>query len=208
MYQDASSYGAMYDIRGPQPSIWYPDGTNDLHISLMFVTEKEGHILMNCLIEYNVGSISLLKGKLEVSREVIELHSSRKGTFVHRDDYKFEDSDSPSNTFDDVKSPTEVPITNDPLQKMRSLEDIDQISPGDTFVQMPHCSASFLSRLCQGQGQYYLRIAGANLDWCIQPRLKMEYESTGPDQLYLGTRYYMIRVLITFQDPSNGGALA
>eukprot|EP01038_Epipyxis_sp_PR26KG_P017058 gene17058-23466_t len=135
IYEDASLYGAMYDIRGPHPSIWYPDDSSDLHISLMFMTEEKAYIFINCLIEYNIGSLSLMKGKLDVCTKAMEVDTEYKGVFVLRNDYKFEDSDSPSNTYDDVRSPTEVLVDDDPLKQMRSLINISQLPPGDTLYK-------------------------------------------------------------------------
>jgi uncharacterized protein (DUF1330 family) len=127
--QDACDYGAMYDIRGPTPSIWYPDNSNDLHISLMFDNKTSAHKFLNCLINYNIGAFSLMKGKLVVRKKVEGLYSRQEGVHVHCDDNKFEDSDSPSNTFHDIQSATMVPNSGDPLQAMRSLEKIHELAP-------------------------------------------------------------------------------
>lgn len=113
-------------------------------MSLMFETERDAHKFLNGLIEHNIARTSLLKGRLDISKEVTEITSIEKGVYVHRDDYKFEDSDSPSNTWDEVKSPSDVTITFDPIQLMRSLEDISQLPVGDTLYKCTSRPKSFI----------------------------------------------------------------
>lgn len=188
----------------------------------MFVSEEKAFVFLNCLIEYNVSTTSLLRGKLELSKDIFELHSDLKGKFVCRDDYVFDDNDSPSNTVDDVRSPTEIPITFDPLQEMRLLENIYQIPPGDTLYKC-HIAPQALypeyvndkDNIILGSHLFHIyfdgdgkrRPAGANLDWGIPPSFKLEYESTGDAHKYLGTRYFRINVLITFDDPHKARAM-
>jgi uncharacterized protein (DUF1330 family) len=223
IYQDACRHGAMYDIRGPNPSIWYPEGSSDLQISLMFASKERAHIFLNCLIEYNVGTATLLRGKLDVSKEVVQLDCNQEGVFVHRDDYKFEDSDSPSNTFVDInKSPTEIPITFDPLQEMRSLENINQTDPGDTLYKCYIAPQAFYPDFVKDKDNIILgshlfhtyfngdgnrRPTGANLDWGRPPRFKIEFDAVDSNIMYAGTRYHKIYVFLTFLQPDMARAL-
>ena len=55
---------------------------------------------------------------------------------MRRDDYKFEESNSISNTYDDVKAPTVVEVTHEPLQKMLSLENLNLIPPEDMIFSL------------------------------------------------------------------------
>lgn len=222
IYQDAIRHSALYDIRGPHPSIWYPEASSDLQIALMFGNESNAHQFINCLLEYNCGDLSLLKGKIETSTIVEELLVDQKGIYVHRDDYKFQDSDSPSNTYDDVRSPTEVEYTYDPLQEMRSLENLKLISPGDLLYKCHIAPQAFykeyakdLNNILYGSHLFHIYFDGdgkrkpadADLDWGIPPRLKLNFESVGEEVLYQGTRYVQIYVLITFLDPAMARAM-
>jgi hypothetical protein len=216
MYREACLYGAMYDVRILHPSIWYPEGSNNLHIALMFDEKREANKFMNCLINYNIGSVSLLKGRLNICRDIEEVNVDTEGSYVHSDDYKFEDSDSPSNTWDDVKSPTEIEVTQDPLLQMRSLENLNLMPPGDTLYKCRIAPEAFFPeykkdgdnilfgsnlfhKYFDGDGKR--KPNGADFDWGTKPKFKLEFDSQGPEQIYLGTRYFLIRVLVTFQDP-------
>jgi uncharacterized protein (DUF1330 family) len=223
IYQDACDYGAMYDIRGPNPSIWYPDNSNDLHVSLMFDDKTSAHKFLNCLIKYNMGAFSLMKGKLVVCKEVEELHSWQEGAHVHCDDYKFEDSDSPSNTFHDIQSASMVLNSGDPLHAMRSLEKIHELAPAETLLKCHIAPQAFYKdyikdkdNIIFGSFLFHLYFDGdgkrrppeANLDWGIPPRFKIEFDQLDGEELYLGTIYYKIYVRMTFQDPNIAQAMA
>jgi len=222
MYEDASTYGALYDIRAPQPSIYYPTGSDDLHISLMFERKQDAHKYMNCLLEYKISPMSMLKEKLEVEKNVVAISSAQEGVFVHRDDYHAEDSDSPSNTWDDVKSPTEIPITYDPLQQMRSLENLSLMPPGDTLYKCYIAPQAYYEEYIKDKDNIILgshlfhkyfdgdgkrRPAGSSLDWGTPPRFKIQFHEIGNSFLYQGTRYYQVFVKCEFQDPSMARAM-
>ena len=216
MYRNTSLYGAMYDVRILHPSIWYPEGSNDLHMAMMFDLKKNATVFMNCLITYNTGSLSLLHGRLNICRVVEEVNVDMEGVYVFWDDYKFEEDDSPSNTWDNVKSPTEIVVTQDPVLQMRYIENLNLIPPGDTLFKFHIAPQAFspeykkdVNNILFGSHLFHTyfdgdgkrKPAGANIGWRIEPRFKLEFDSTGPEIMYLGTRYLEIRVLITFQNP-------
>ena len=222
IYQDAILHGALYDIRCPHPSIWYPEASSDLQIALMFGNEEVAHRFLNILLEYNFGDLSLLKGKVETSADVEELNTDQKGIYVHRNDYRFEDSDSPSNTYDDVKSPTEIEVTHDPLQEMQSLENIKLLPPGDTLYKCHIAPRAFFpdyandkNNILYGSHLFHIyfdgdgkrKPAGADFDWGRPHRFKLEFESLGDERLYQGIKYFQINVLITFLDPAMTKAM-
>lgn len=221
IYQDAELHGALYDIRNPDCSIWYPEGSSDLKISLMFVDERDANKFMGCLISYNMGN-TLMKGRLQINKVLAVIHSEVKGRYVHSDEYVFDDSDSPENTWDDIMSPTEVSLSNDPSQELRSLENLSLIPIGDTLYKCHIAPQKFYPEYKSDQDNIILgehlfhtyfdgdgkrRPVGTDLDWGRPPRFKMEYESTGPSHLCQGTAYFMIRVLITFNDPAMARAM-
>jgi hypothetical protein len=134
IYQDAALHGALYDVRSPDCSIWYPEESCDLKISLMFETQRDANIFLDCLISYNIGN-TLMKGRLQINKVLAVIHSDVEGRYVHSDEYVFDDSDSPENTWDDIMSPSEVSISNDPSQQLRSLENLSLIPIGDTLYK-------------------------------------------------------------------------
>jgi hypothetical protein len=218
IYQDASLFGALYDVRNRDHSIWYPEGSDDLHISLMFENSKDAHKFINNLINYNLG-ITVLKGRVSASKQdlPIEIESNVPVLYVHTDEYVFEASDSPANTWDDIKSTSEVPfVVGDPIQERRSLENLALIPKGDVLYKCHIAPQAFypdaknktnniifgshlFHHYFDGDGKR--RPDGADVSWGTPPQLKIEYFATGPDHLYEGVRYYMIRVVLTFNDP-------
>jgi hypothetical protein len=166
--------------------------------------------------------MSLLKGRLNICRIIEEVEVDKKGVYVLSDDYIFEDSDSPSNTYDDVKSPSEVEVTHDTLQEMRSLENLNLIPAGDTLFKCHIAPQAFFPEYKKDEdnilfgchlfhrhfdGDGKRKPIGANLDWGIEPKFKLEFESVGPDHFYLGTIYFQIYVLITYQNPYMAKAM-
>ena len=53
---------------------------------------------------------------------------------------------------------------------------------------------------------YDVRSPGCSI-WGRPPRFKIEYESTGPSLMCQGMTYFMIRVLLTFNDPAMARAM-
>jgi hypothetical protein len=163
-----------------------------------------------------------MKGRLQVDKTVVPIESAVKGSYVHSDEYVFEDSDSPANTCDDIKSASEIPFTGDPVQSLRSLEDLSQLPKGDTIYRCHIAPDAFYKQYSKDpdniiygshlfhhyfDGDGKRRPPEKHLDWGTPPRFKIEYESTGPDHMYQGVRYYRIYVKLTFQDPEMARAL-
>ncbi len=217
MYQDACSHGALFDIREPQPSNWYPQLSNDLHISLMFDNKKDAVKILNCLAEYNIGAASLFRGKLEVNKEVVELNVDQEGVFVLFEDYVHADNNSPSNTSCSVKSPTEFLAVDDPVQEMRSLEKVNEMPAGDTLFKCHIAPQGFFPDYAKDKdniifGSHLFHIyfdgdgkrkpTGSNIDWGKRPRFKMAFESSDlACKHQYGIAYHKICVRIIFEDP-------
>ena len=226
IYQDAEQYGAFYDERNHEQSIWYPkDEQNgeqtDLHISLMFADKLTAHNFLACLVKYNIGH-SLLKGRVEVNKTITPYESTSEGTYVYSDEYKFDDSDSPPNTQADIQSTTEVSNSGDPIIDLRTLEDLSQIPKGEGIFKCHIAPQAFYGEFKNDpnniifgshlfhnyfDGDGKRRPEGEHANWGTPPRLKIQYESTGNNFLYLGVRYYAIHVLITFSDPEMARAM-
>ena len=222
IYEDAVLYVAFYDVRQPDKSIWYPDDSDDLYISLMFAEEREAQRFLACLIKYNVGH-TLLKGCLEVNKIIDTFESGTKGVYVYSDDYKFEDSDSPANTHDDdIQSTTEVSCSGDPVQALRSLEDLSQVHKGEGIFRCHIAPQAFYKEyrndpdnIIFGSHLFHNYFDGdgkrrpppSHAGWGTPPRLKIEYESTGNSHMYQSIRYYLINVLVTFEDPEMARAM-
>lgn len=221
IYQDAELHGALYDIRQPGRSIWYPDGSTDLNISLMFSDKDKAHRFLGCLVNYNLSN-SLMKGRVQVDKRVVPIESAAEGSYVHSDEYVFEESDSPANTCDDIKSASEMPNTGDPVRQLRSLENLSKLPIGDTVFRCHIAPDAFYKQytkdpdnIIYGSHLFHAFFDGDGkrrredrpLDWGTPPRFKIEYESTGPDHMFQGVRYYMMYVKLTFQDPAMARSL-
>ena len=112
-------------------------------------------------------------------------------------------SDSPSNTRDDVKSPTEITIL---FQQMRSLENLSLLPPGDTLFKCHIAPRAFYidyeKDIILGCHLFHLyfdgdgkrRPPGSSLDWGITPRFQIQFHQAGNNLLYQGARYYQVFV--------------
>lgn len=221
IYEDAQIYRACYDYTAPERSIWYPEGSKHLHIKLLFATEELAHDFLACLINYNKGH-TLLKERIQVQKQLTRIESEVKATFVYKDEYVFEDSDSPANTRDDVSSVTEVWTTDDPVCQLRSLEDLSKLAKGEAIAKCHIAPKAYFkdyrndpdnilyeTHLFHGyfDGDGKRRPATAHFHWGTPPRLKVQYDETGPSHMFQGVRYHLIYVLVIFEDPEIARAM-
>ena len=221
IYEDAQSYRAFYDVRAPERSIWYPADSKDLHISLLFADRQQAHDFLVCLINYNSSHI-LLKERIAVDKQIESVESDTEAVYVYKDEYVFEASDSPANTRDDIQSTTEIVYSGDPVFQLRSLEDLSQLAKGEAVYRCHIAPRRFFEDfkndrdnilMCSHLFHTYFdgdgkrRPAEAHASWGTAPRLMVQYESTGPDHMFQGVRYYMMNVLVSFEDPEIARAM-
>jgi hypothetical protein len=221
IYEDAQNNRARYNCLSRDHSIWYPDGSKDLHISLLFSTVDLAHDFLVCLINYNM-SHTLLKDRIEVHKNLEKIDSRVEAAFVYKDDYNFDESDSPANTHDDISSVTEVAVTTNPIFQLRSLEDLSKLAKFEPAYRCHIAPKAFFEEhktdpdnILYGSSLFHTyfdgdgkrRPAGAHSTWGTPPRLKIQYNETGPDHMFQGVRYHMIHVVVTFDDPEVARAM-
>jgi len=221
IYEDAQIYRACYNCRSHDHSIWYPDGSKDLHITLLFSTKEQAHDFLGCLINYNK-SHTLLKERIEVHKHLEKIDSAVEAEYVFKDEYVFDESDSPANTRDDISSVTEVAVTSNPIYQLRSLEDLSKLAKFETAYRCHIAPKAFFKEhksdpdnILYGSHLFHnyfdgdgkRRPAYAHPSWGVPPRLKIQYDETGPDHMFQGVRYHLIQVVVTFDDPEVARAM-
>lgn len=222
IYEDAQQYCACYDVRDPSCSIWYPDDSKDLHIKLLFPSEEKAHNFIGCLVNYNEGH-TLLKGFIEVQKNIGEFSSEIKAPYIFKDEYVFEASESPENTREGILSTSEVSIASNPVYQMRSVEDLSKfirhekaekchIAPLAFFPQYDNDPDNFIyeshlfHKFFDGDGKR--RPDHAHITWGDSPKLMLQYDATGSYHIFQGVRYHMIFVLIIFEEAEVARGMA
>jgi hypothetical protein len=124
----------------------------------------------------------------------------------------FDESDSPANTRDDITSISEVAIT---IYQLRSLEDLSKLAKFESAYRCHIAPQAFykehksdvcqttscMGPTCSTSSDGKRRPAYASLSWGVLPRLKIQYDKTGP------VRYHLIHFVVTFDDPEVARAM-
>ena len=222
IYEDAQQYSACYDVRDPACSIWYPVDSTDLHIKLLFLSKKEAHDFIGCLVNYNVGH-SLLKGSIEVQKKIEEFSSEIVAQYIFKDEYKSEESESPENTREGILSTSDVSSPSNPVYQLRSVENLSlfirhekaekcHIAPSAFFPQYDNDPDNFIyeshlfHKFFDGDGKR--RPAHATITWGDSPKLKLQYVETGTSHMFEGVWYHKIFVLIIFEEAEVARGMA
>jgi hypothetical protein len=220
IYEDAQTYRACYDFRSSNQSIWYPQDSKDLHISLLFKAQDEAHDFVGCLITYNLGH-GVLRDRIQINESIDVFDSDAQAHFVYKSHYVSDESVSPPDT-PSVSSATEVANSGNPELQLRSLEDLSKLVKGepvnrchiapkaffpqwksdpDNIIYGSHLFHHFLD----GDGKR--RPSDAHSSWGTPPYFKIQYDSTGDGHMRNGTVYRLINVVVTFQDPEIARAM-
>jgi hypothetical protein len=218
IFELAQQFKGCYHPHHPDESIWYPNDTDDLHISLVFKTEDNAIGFLGQLSYYK--TYSKFRSGIEFEREAIPLSCLSEVTtnHVYIEDYKSEDSASPANSRDDTVCSSEVTSNdNDTMKGLRSLEDLSQLAYGE-MINRCHIAAStpypeyrrdsdniiyashLFHDLFDGDGKR--PSSGANVDWGVPPKLLLEFlEATDRPDFNNGEKIFRITVRVIFRDP-------
>lgn len=216
IYQDAVDAHACHDFRiKDASSIYYPEGDDTLHFSLLFKTEGDAHTFQNKLLSH--ANHPFKRMTIDFNKEHEVLDSEEVAKFMFIDDYKKRDSDSPENSLRDTASASELPNIDDPMRSLRSLENLSLLPRKDVVYKCHIAPKAFYKGKCSNDinnilfeshlfhiyfdGDGKRRPKGSNLDWGRPPELWLEYDGhTKNASVLSGISYDEVFVLIIFRD--------
>jgi hypothetical protein len=216
MFQEAQNFNACYDIRNPEQSIWYPEESDALHVSLMFASESDARHFIAQMASYKV--YNKFRGGIDFQREltVINVQNRNDCRFVLITDYDPGASSSPVNSLDNSIHFSEVTSNNDEPEKgLRSVEDLRHLKVKETLYKCHIASRShyplftndpnnllFASHLFHGyfDGDGKRPPLGAGPNWGIAPELALKFIEVGPTQTFDRQQWSMIIVHAIFRD--------
>ena len=206
----------MYDNRMSHPSIWYPEASFDLNISLMFSCKERAIMFINTLLEFNIGENSLLCGALEVSLTPEKFQTMHEGIYVFNHDYNCKDTTSPSNTYDESISMKTLAQPEDRIQALRTVLNVQLFAPCSTIYRCHLASQTFHPRykndkdnILYGSALFHDYFDGdgkrlpvdKNESWGNPPQFKIEFISVGEEVLnFKFLDYHKIYVKLTFRN--------
>lgn len=216
IYQDAVDSHACHDFRiEGASSIYYRDGDDNLHFSLLFKNEGDAHTFQNKLLSHANHPFKRMTIAFNKVHDVLD--SEQVAKYVFSDDYQKSDSNSPENSVRDTFSVSELPNVDDPVRSLRTLENLSLLPRKDVVYQCHIAPKAFYKGKCSTDPNNILfeshlfhiyfdgdgkrRPKGSNLDWGRSPELWLEYDGHTPNASVLsGVSYHEVFVLITFRD--------
>lgn len=128
IYQDAVDCHACHDFRiNRASSIYYLDGDDNLHFSLLFSTVDNAHTFQNKLLTHAIHPFKRMTITFNRVHEVLD--SEQVAKYVFFDDYQKSDSNSPENSVQDTYSVSQLPNVEDPERSLRALENLSLLPP-------------------------------------------------------------------------------
>jgi len=225
IYEDGQRWRACYDLRNPDHSIWYPEESNDLCISLMFKQEADALGFIGQLANYK--AYNKFKNGVTFESEPVVTSLTAQQTpqlrHVYITDYHQTASDSPQNSRDDSICTSEVTVNDGATEKgLRSLEDLSQLAPRES-INKCHIAAQtpyplfrydrdnivFGSHLFHDyfDGDGKRPPLGAGVDWGTAPELFLEFLEAGEEQFFEGKKYWKVCVNVIFRLPAIARAM-
>ena len=222
IFQDSQDCQGCYDFRKSSRSssratgnlsIYYPDNSDDLEISVLFKDEGNAASFLGRMANYK-GSDQFRGGGIVFERDFECFKSDEKATYILVTDYVKEHSASPNNSRTDTISVSEIPFTGDPLHALCSLEDLTQLPKGDTvfkchiapqafFKEYKHDSNNIIfgshifHRYLDGDGRRLPKDKG------VPPELCLNFLSSGEKEFCSGVEYVRIDLEVEFRDPER-----
>lgn len=215
---DADECCALYDNRNQFPkeqSIRYEEGSNNLLISLFFKSEDRWKQFISKLMVYNENH-PVFRQKITVVETICEYTAPRASATIPVFRSHCIESAADSLPVSVVSRATELEFDGDPEKQMRSLEDLSKTSKHELIYQCHIAPKAFYSQyrndpnnILFGTHMFHSYFDGdgkrrppdADLSWGDPPHLKLVFDSVGASEMYRGVEYFMIYVLIRFQDP-------
>jgi hypothetical protein len=192
-------------------SIYYPDNSDDLEISVLFENKENAASFLNRMANYKE-SDQFRGGEIEFQRKFEIFESDEEATYILVTDYVKEHSDSPNNSRTDTISVSEIPFTGDPLHSLCSLEDLTQLPKGDTVFQCHIAPKAFFKEYKHDSNNIifgshifhkYLDGDGRRLpkDKGVPPELCLKFLGSGKKEFFSGVEYVRIDLEVEFRDP-------
>lgn len=223
MFQEAQTFRAYYDIRNPQQTIWYPEGIDDLHVSLMFASESDAHDFIAQMANYKVSQ--KFRGGINIQEELtainVQNRSACQPVFITH--YDSTTSSSPANSLDSSIHFSEVTSNNDEPEKgLRSVEDLRQLKPKETLNKCHIASRAHYPRfkndpnnLLFGSHLFHGYFDGdgkrppleADPYWGVPPELALKFIEVGSIQAFDRQQWSMIIVHAIFRDSEVARAM-
>lgn len=226
MFELAIFNSAMHDMTLPSPSIYYPENSNDLMISLWFDTRKDARQYLGQLSMIINSRDARINAKFK--NDIEEVTSDVNGVAVLAGDYVKIISDSPDNSLSDttLSKFSDVRI-DDPIKSLQTLEKLENfgykeslykchIAPQAFYDQYKNDEANIIygsdlfHKYFDGDGKR--RPRGRSYNWGTQPEMIIhlpeepisDYSSV---QVVNGVQYRRINVLITFRDSRGANSM-
>ena len=219
MFDDGQRSRACYDFRNPGHSIWYPDESNDLLISLLFKKEGDALNFIGQLANYQASK--RFRFGLRFVREPVSISmSAQQMTQLQHiliTDYKQDDSNSPANSHYDSNQSEETSFDGfNPDKRLRSLEDLSRLAHLETIFRCHIAPKAHYpdykyntDNILFGSHLFHAYFDGdgknpppeANIDWGTAPSLLVEFVEAGNELQSAGKTYVKIFVKVIFRDP-------
>mmetsp|Transcript_7874 Transcript_7874/g.8349 ORF Transcript_7874/g.8349 Transcript_7874/m.8349 type:complete len:292 (-) Transcript_7874:282-1157(-) len=216
MFQEAQNFRAYYDIQNPEQSIWYPENSDDLHVSLMFASESDAHDFIAQMANYKV--YEKFRGGINFEEElnvvmVANLSHCRLVLITH---YDPSTSSSPANSHDNSIHHSEVTSNNDEPEKgLRTVEDLHQLKFKEIIYKCHIASQAYYSEYKNDPNNILFAShlfhnyfdgdgkrpkAGADPEWGTPPELALKFIEVRSTQTVDRQQYTKIIVHAIFRD--------
>ena len=194
-------------------SIYYPDNSDNLEISVLFKDEKNAASFLSRMANYK--ECDQFRGRgIEFERDFEIFKSDLKATYILVTDYVKESSTSPNNSRTETISVSEIPFTGDPLHALCSLEDLTKLPKGDTVFKCHIAPKAFFNKYKHDSNNIifgshifhkYLDGDGKRLpkDKGVPPELCLKFLSSGEKEFFSGVQYVRIDLEVEFRDPER-----
>lgn len=218
IYHDAAIHCGLYDIRSPGQTIWYPEGSEDLHLSIMFASLQECQKFITCLSDYSLSAISIMRGLVQIENDVIEIQTDGTGKFIRSYDYNAQDNpDSPSVTLEGSLSQYQTLYTHEPIQDLRTFENLSMVPPGDIIYKCHIAPQAYYEQFADNidnivhashlfheyfDGDGRRKPPNADPTWGRAPKCLVRFDVAAMNDpvVHAGMNFYRVFVLIEFFD--------
>mmetsp|Transcript_7875 Transcript_7875/g.8351 ORF Transcript_7875/g.8351 Transcript_7875/m.8351 type:complete len:292 (-) Transcript_7875:282-1157(-) len=216
MFQEAQNFRAYYDIQNPEQSIWYPENSDDLHVSLMFASESDAHDFIAQMANYKV--YEKFRGGINFQRELIVINVPNRNVCqsVLITDYDPTTSSSPANSHENSIHYSEITTNNDDPEKgLRAVEDFSQLKFKEKIYKCHIASQAYYSEYKNDPNNILFAShlfhnyfdgdgkrpkAGADPEWGTPPELALKFIEVRSTQTVDRQQYTKIIVHAIFRD--------
>jgi hypothetical protein len=223
IFSEAQQFHGCYHGQHPDESIWYPEDSDDLAISLMFKSEENALGFIGQMANFR--AYNRFREGIEFDREpaTIRLSSGETERHIWLTDCNSTESTSPDSSYADTIMSDVTSDDTDAVKSLRSLEDLSRLAyretinkcyiagkkPYPAFNTDPN-NIIFGSHLFHDyfDGDGKRPPPGANVDWGTAPELAVIFVAATPGTLVNGEQYSKIEVDVVFRNGEVAAAMA